>query len=130
MNKIIASLLIVGIGLAQFGCASFDNRVPSSAITKADRVAYFTQRDSIPKDVIYRPAAAMKASGVQAQVIDPAIIGAVLGAIPEITEGFLQVRNNVVLSDKEVLIKGYNLTSEDVKNITQALKSPIDSAGE
>ena len=74
--------------LASSGCASFKPRVPKSAMLRKEQpnVVYMSIRTSIPKDALQNlyTVAAQKAA-VDAKAIDPAIIGAIAGAIPEVT---------------------------------------------
>lgn len=132
-NKVIKlgilSFIGVIIGLST-GCASFNNRVPAKAIIKPNNtVVYFTKRDSIPKDAIYRPyALAKRKADANSQAIDPALVGAVLEVIPKMSDSILSVRENVVLSDTELYISGVNINSEDIANMLKTLRTNVDSA--
>lgn len=126
MNSIFKIALLTLISFNLVACASFQSRVPSKTLKKSnsDNVLYFTKRDSIPKDVIYRP----QPQEITTSMVDPAIVGAIAEAGAKVVGSALKVRQNVVLSDTELLVTGYGLNSSDISNLVNSLKSNIDSA--
>lgn len=125
MKSLLKIVLLALVSFSLVGCAT-GNRIPSSSLKKSasNNVLYFTKRDSIPKDVIYRPAD----SPVGTRMVDPAVIGAVADMTAKIVGGAFKTKQNIVLTDTELFVTGYQLDSKDIKNLTDSLKSNIDSA--
>lgn len=123
------SIFLVFLILFITGCTFFKKRVPSKAITNPveGKIIYFTKRDSIPKDVIYRPYF-LNNNQIQSKSIDPSLIEPILNTLPKISDSFLSIKENILISDIELYINGIDLDSEDIKNMLDALKSNIDSS--
>ena len=127
--KTIITILALGIILTTTGCTSWKQRVPQKAVQNGTTnvVFYWTQRITVPKDVVYRPIPKVSNGDVGTAGLDPAIIGAALETLPKIVEGWNSTKNNVIFSDTELFVSGTSLDGNDIDNMLKQLRPPLDA---